>query len=32
MLKVRFKVPDEVNGADNNPPKHLAYVVIRPLA
>ena len=32
MLKVRFKVPDEVNGAGNNPPKHLAYVVIRPRA
>lgn len=32
MLKVRFKVPDKVNGADNNPPKHLAYVVIRPRA
>jgi hypothetical protein len=32
MLKVRFKVPDEVNGAGNNPPKHLAYVVVRPLA
>lgn len=32
MLKVRFKVPDEVNGAENNPPKHLAYLVVRPRA
>jgi hypothetical protein len=30
MLKVRFKVPTEVNGPDNNPPTHLAYVVVRP--
>lgn len=29
LLKVRFKVPERVNGAGNNPPKHLAYVVIR---
>jgi hypothetical protein len=29
MLKVRFKVPGRVNGAGNNPPKHLAYVVVR---
>ncbi|MFM0340768.1 hypothetical protein [Paraburkholderia fungorum] len=31
-LKVRFKVPDRVNGADNKPPKHLAYVVVRGIA
>ncbi|RKE37017.1 hypothetical protein B0G76_3244 [Paraburkholderia sp. BL23I1N1] len=31
-LKVRFKVPDRVNGADNKPPKHLAYVVVRGVA
>jgi hypothetical protein len=30
LLKVRFKVPAEVNGPDNNPPTHLAYVVVRP--
>jgi hypothetical protein len=30
MLKVRFRVPDKVNGPDNNPPVHLAYVVVRP--
>jgi hypothetical protein len=29
MLKIRFKVPVRVNGAGNNPPKHLAYVVVR---
>jgi hypothetical protein len=27
-LKVRFKVPDRVNGADNKKPAHLAYVVL----
>lgn len=31
-LKIRFKVPDRVNGADNKPPKHLAYVVLRGVA
>jgi hypothetical protein len=30
MLKVRFRVPDKVNGPGNNPPVHLAYVVVRP--
>ncbi|SMG59900.1 hypothetical protein SAMN06265784_114116 [Paraburkholderia susongensis] len=29
QMKVRFKVPDQVNGAGNNPPKHLAYLVVR---
>jgi hypothetical protein len=29
MMKVRFKVPNRVNGAGSNPPKHLAYVVVR---
>ncbi|OAJ61713.1 hypothetical protein A6V36_23465 [Paraburkholderia ginsengiterrae] len=31
-LKIRFRVPDRVNGADNKPPKHLAYLVIRGVA
>ena len=31
-LKIRFKVPDQVNGADNKPPKHLAYAVVRGIA
>ncbi|MFL9867938.1 hypothetical protein PQR67_27505 [Paraburkholderia fungorum] len=31
-LKIRFKVPDRVNGADNKPPRHLAYVVVRGVA
>jgi hypothetical protein len=31
-LNIRFKVPDRINGADNNPPKHLAYVVVRGVA
>jgi hypothetical protein len=29
-LQVRFKVPAQVNGPDNNPPKHLAYLVVSP--
>ena len=29
LMQVRFKVPDQVNGAGNNPPKHLAYLVVR---
>lgn len=29
LMKVRFKVPDRVNGAENDPPKHLAYLVVR---
>ncbi|NML30367.1 hypothetical protein [Paraburkholderia antibiotica] len=29
LMKVRFRVPDKVNGADNDPPKHLAYLVVR---
>lgn len=29
-LSIRFKVPSRVNGQENNPPKHLAYVVVRP--
>lgn len=31
-MNVRFKVPDKVNGAGNNPPKHLAYLVVRSAA
>ena len=31
-LKVRFNVPDRVNGADRKPPKHLAYIVLRGVA
>jgi hypothetical protein len=31
-LKVRFKVPDRVNGADKKSPKHLAYIVLRGVA
>jgi hypothetical protein len=31
-LKIRFKVPDRVNGADNKPPRHLAYIVVRGVA
>ncbi|WP_434111009.1 hypothetical protein [Paraburkholderia caffeinilytica] len=31
-LKIRFKVPDRVNGVENKPPKHLAYVVVRGVA
>ncbi|MGV2288061.1 hypothetical protein AAHK20_05045 [Trinickia sp. YCB016] len=29
-LHIRFKVPSQVNGPDNNPPKHLAYIVVSP--
>ncbi|MBB5503061.1 hypothetical protein HDG37_007300 [Paraburkholderia sp. MM5384-R2] len=29
LMNVRFKVPDQVNGAGNKPPKHLAYLVVR---
>ncbi|MCC8396186.1 hypothetical protein LJ656_26715 [Paraburkholderia sp. MMS20-SJTR3] len=29
LMKLRFRVPDRVNGARNNPPKHLAYLVVR---
>ncbi|CAB3776307.1 hypothetical protein LMG28614_00188 [Paraburkholderia ultramafica] len=32
MLKVRFKVPNRVNGPENNPPTQLAYIVVRPCA
>ncbi|MGF6288636.1 hypothetical protein [Paraburkholderia youngii] len=32
LMNVRFKVPDKVNGAGNNPPKHLAYLVVRSAA
>ena len=28
-LNVRFKVPSQVNGPDTNPPRHLAYIVVR---
>jgi hypothetical protein len=32
VLNIRFKVPARVNGQDNQPPRHLAYVVVRPLS
>lgn len=31
-LRIRFKVPDRVNGEDSKPPKHLAYVVVHGIA
>jgi len=31
-LQLRFKVPDKVNGAENDPPTHLAYIAVRSLA
>jgi hypothetical protein len=29
LMNLRFKVPEHMNGADNNPPRHLAYLVVR---
>jgi len=28
-MNIRFRVPDNVNGADRKPPRHLAYLVVR---
>ncbi|MEM5287895.1 hypothetical protein ACFQ3P_04950 [Paraburkholderia sabiae] len=28
-MSIRFRVPDNVNGADRKPPRHLAYLVVR---
>jgi hypothetical protein len=30
-LQLGFRVPDRVNGAENDPPTHLAYIAVRPL-
>jgi len=32
QMKVRFRVPSQMNGAGNNPPRHLAYLVVRGVA
>ncbi len=32
LMQVRFKVPDQVNGAGNYPPGNLAYLVLRRVA
>lgn len=29
VMNIRFRVPDNVNGADRKPPRHLAYLVVR---
>jgi hypothetical protein len=29
-MSVNFRVPSQVNGPDNNPPSHLAYIVVSP--